>query len=597
MYTTFCCANHVDGFERKAHFIGTNQEDYIPITSLSGFNRINIFIGSNNSGKSRFLRNLFSNSKEGFFYVDPEINWLSTHDDSYSKRKDAFKILMNHLDNDFLHPAIEQKEINGATQKLSGEVWNYLSGAIKTDKRNPVKFSGDNIYIPLMRGLNPLMDSGNGYIYKDLYNERVIKQYFSESGRSVSENNIFTGQTIHKILKEKLLGSHIEREKVKEYEAFLSSNLFEGKEITLIPRIDSDTVWVKIEQDEYEIHNFGDGIQSLIIFTFPIFMNSDKECLFFFEEPEINMHPGMQRVFLKVLQNNMFPKHQYFLTTHSNHLVDLAFDYNNISIYMFKKLKEEDNMRFTMEKAEAGNIELLKELGVNNSSVFLANCIIWVEGVSDRLIIREYLKREFKERMKEKSSSIIYVENMHYSFCEYGGSAIANFTSKDNCEDPEMIPLKRISNKPMIIADYDRGNKTEHTNRIGSLGKNYFFLEGVKEIENTLHEEILVRIIADYEKVKIEDLNFTGEFTQNIYKNINLGKFIDERLGSNKKRKCSYAKGNTINEKKHVFAQKACKYLNDSTIPYEKAMSKSAIELASKIIDFIEEANEEIINI
>ena len=66
-----------------------------------------------------------------------------------------------------------------------------------------------------------------------------------------------------------------------------------------------------------------------------IYEKRNENAVFLIEEPEINLHPGYQRKLINILQLEIFNKHQYFITTHSNHLIDSCFDYDNISIYKF----------------------------------------------------------------------------------------------------------------------------------------------------------------------------------------------------------------------------------------------------------------------
>ena len=64
------------------------------------------------------------------------------------------------------------------------------------------------------------------------------------------------------------------------------------------------------------------------------------------------------------------------------------------------------------------NVKILDLLGVRNSSVFLSNCVIWTEGVTDRMLLRKLL---------ELFTDFSYLEDRHYSFAEYGGSNLENF--------------------------------------------------------------------------------------------------------------------------------------------------------------------------
>lgn len=585
----------LDGFEKQIINYETGEKVYLPTPTFK-FNRVNIFVGSNNSGKSRLMRHAFLNiTKDCYFKIgqslaEPILTNTTITNLLFEvyKTRDHIPNLLSFLDNHFMiksnkksYQRYEVKCITLLTFLQSLARKGIVTTIDKTNK----------IFIPLLRGMNPLNDNGKDI---DLYRQRVLKQYFS--GEESLKENIFTGQSIYNVLKEMLLGDHNQRETVKQYENFLSKNIFEGKDITLIPKIKKDNVTVKIgNEQEREIHELGDGIQSLIILTFPMFMNKDKDMVFFIEEPEINMHPGMQRVFFNAIQNEGFKNHQYFITTHSNHLLDMSFNYEEVTIFMFKKLEHENgkkDFRYELEQVKPGSIEMLEQLGVKNSSVFQSNCTIWVEGITDVYIIREYINRELKNQGKEGK----YVENLHYSFVEYGGACISHLRYNKQSEDTEgtydeKIDIGKISNKPIIVADFDREEK--HEKRIESLGDVYYYMDEVKELENTLSEEILLKIIEDYEGGSVEFNSSINDFEYQNYKNIPIGDYINSLI---KDKKRNYASGNTISDKVN-FAKKARKFLADETISYEEAMSQSAKTLAKKLVAFIEQSNKEIANI
>lgn len=133
-----------------------------------------------------------------------------------------------------------------------------------------------------------------------------------------------------------MLGDLNDREKITDFQDFIEDSFFEGEEVALIPKIKSDVIYVKIGNErEYPIYNLGDRIQTLIILTFPLFKYREENLLFFIEEPELYLHPGMQRKFLEIITDNQFDGYQYFLTTHSNHFLDMTLDMDKMSIYSF----------------------------------------------------------------------------------------------------------------------------------------------------------------------------------------------------------------------------------------------------------------------
>jgi hypothetical protein len=90
-----------------------------------------------------------------------------------------------------------------------------------------------------------------------------------------------------------------------------------------------------------------------------------------------------------------------------------------------------------------------------------------------------------------------------------------------------------------------------------------------------------LKVIKDYEKCELTDVNFV----ESDYRNVPLGKFIDEILGDNKRRKASYADSGTISDKLG-FSEKARKH----TEKWED-LSRETKDICGKIYQFIKNNN------
>ena len=177
------------------------------------------------------------------------------------------------------------------------------------------KINFKRVYIPTLRGLRGYNDSIN--TAKDIYKERTEKDYFKD----LETLEIHTGLNLYNEITDMLLGNVQQRYNMMEFQKFLSKSFFDGDQVTLTPVRNSDLIKVKIgpEQEKY-IFELGDGIQSLIILTFPLFKFLDENLLLFIEEPELYLHPGMQRKFIEIITDEQFSNHQFFFTTHSKSL-------------------------------------------------------------------------------------------------------------------------------------------------------------------------------------------------------------------------------------------------------------------------------------
>jgi predicted ATP-dependent endonuclease of OLD family len=600
-----------------------------PIYYLENLNRVNIFVGANNSGKSRFMRHMVKTNLSVYTLEEQKIleafgkEFVENYQEIVSNNQ-----IIHFSECDILYEKIVSgKEAKNywsmealklaakmssqphnvsfrITRKLpnsNSDTKNYPPasiytawlksirdknpeyGSVRTDDaarmENFKNLFSKKLYIPTIRSLRSFEnlikkdETKNG---NDIFRKRIACEYFSEK----DSVEIFTGLTLFEELTQMLLGSHSQRKAVRDFEIFLKDNFFYGQDVTLVPKYGKDVVTVKIgNEQEREIHQLGDGVQSIIILTFPLFKFKDESMLVLIEEPEIYMHPGIQRIFLDTITKE-FPKHQFFITTHSNHFIDLTMDYGDISIFAFSKCIqnkkiEEQSPSFQIEALSHNSFRPMELLGVRNSSVLLSNCTIWVEGITDRLYLGHYLDL-YQETLIEQPNFKPMRRDFEYSFVEYGGNNITHWSFLDDGEN-ETIDTDRLCGKLFLVTDKDSKKKEpRHEKLAEKLGERYYCLE-CSEIENLLSPEVLVKVIENYEG---KSINKT--LKQKSYTNQKLGKFIDKWLKDEKHRKGSYAsKSGTVTDKLNF-----CKKAIDWTSSFED-LSHEAQVLTQKIYDFI----------
>lgn len=464
--------------------------------------QMNFFIGPNNSGKSREVRSLFSlqNSEWAFDLLDIEleaiihkvVGWLQEDGFLYRLRKirsvsggfaaaqvDMLSnkpICVTDLPRNLFEISRSPHQTsNAGQQEFYKLIQDYIIKSFPDIDVEQLtsKYKATNwkkVYIPTLRSLRQVAE-------EDIFESRTTKDYFSTSSKG---GEIFTGHSLYEDLKEHLLGSHDKRQKVREFEEYLSENFFFGNGISLVPMVNKDVVYVKEGDDEDRpIYDLGDGIQSIIILTFKVFM-AEEPTMFFIEEPEHYLHAGLQRTLIETFAKHK--EHMFFMTTHSNHFLDLAQERDDVSIQQVSRINGETKVEPALELSD-----VLSELGVRASSVLLANCSIWVEGVTDKLYLRTYLKKyiealDDKDRANKLKS---LHENLHYVFTEYQGSNITHWDfSSDKSGSDAQTPAKKLSQNILLIADADIDGKGDRVKALeSSLGDNFLLLEW-KEIEN-----------------------------------------------------------------------------------------------------------------
>jgi hypothetical protein len=601
--------------------------------AISHLSKINIFVGANDSGKSRFLRMLCAIDQIRF------IPHLNTNLDGWSHYEDSKKRFVNDFFTDVLKkfsvddvasinhlllhlppllPFVERNTITDplfnivnhitnlkdlSTREIAfkighpnqGEL-NAISAYLKIRGKELEEeltniasklitiYDFSKLYIPTLRGLRTL--SGG----KDSFTTRTLSDYFQDTGGNRAKPGVFTGLTLYSELHDLLLGKLSDRKLVSDFEGFISKSFFNNEPVTLIPKINQDVIDVRVgNAKELPIFALGDGIQAMIILTFPLFKNRNKMQLVFIEEPEIHMHPGLQRQFLAIL-NSAFPNNQYFFTTHSNHFLDLTLDLENVSVFTFTKKLAQSNMDerdalFTIENVNNESTLSLELLGVRNSSVFLSNCTIWVEGITDRKYISHFLNLYYEQANLQSNSLRQFKEDLHYSFVEYGGSNITHWSFLDD-GTASTIDVERLCGKLFLITDKDSATNSakvkRHETLKNRLGDRYYCLE-TREVENILSSDVIAKVVKEYEG----EGAVLSHFANDSYKNEPLGSFIETTVLNGKKlRTGSYAAESGTITDKIGFCKKALHHMslfND--------LSPEAKALAESIYKFIEMNN------
>ncbi len=224
---------------------------------------------------------------------------------------------------------------------------------------------------------------------------------------------------------------------------------------------------------------------------------ADDNSVIFIDEPELNLHPGMQRIFLEQIIKQTKDKNlKIFIVTHSNHLLDLTIEQNNISIFKFKK---SNSKKFQIQNVLKGDKSILSELGVNSTSSFIANCSVWVEGISDRYYI-EGLLEAYQNNDEENT---ILNRDIDYTYFEFSGINITHYNLDEDDKKDDLINVLSSTNKLILIEDNDNAKenspKYKRHNKFKNLAENnknitYHNLK-CREIENIFNEDIWIKII------------------------------------------------------------------------------------------------------
>lgn len=218
--------------------------------------------------------------------------------------------------------------------------------------------------------------------------------------------------------------------------------------------VESPTARIEVpaEEDEVLVHlndrilplsSLGTGIHQVVLLGSAV--SSVSGHVFCIEEPELHLHPTLQRKLLRHI--SLRTENQYFISTHSN----VALDIEGGKII---QTRLENNFTACTEVASSPHLwSALADLGYRASDILQANYVIWVEGPSDRIYLRHWLN----------SAVPGLAEGLDFAIMFYGGRLL-NHLAYDNADVNRFINLAMLSRNAAILIDSDRPVRGSHLN-------------------------------------------------------------------------------------------------------------------------------------
>ncbi|MDO7877834.1 AAA family ATPase [Hymenobacter sp. ASUV-10] len=450
--------------------------------------------------------------------------------------------------------------------------------------------SRPRVYIPTLRTARTLV-SHEG---KKIPGEHDMLQATTQADYQLDKGAdgvvVTTGMSLYNAVQAKKNSGREDRAEFLEFELFLSETFFNGKKVEVVPKQSDTSILIDVDGEERALPHLGDGIQAIIMLLYPLFI-AKKGTWFFIEEPETHLHPGFQRLFIDTIATHKVLRKKeltIFLTTHSNHLLDFALnETNRVNLFTFRKaVGKSGKPEFQVQLTKPQDLECLSALGVRNSSVFLSNCTIWVEGITDRIYLKAYLQVYLEHRQHAFS----LLDGLHYSFLEYAGANVSHYTFGAKVQQVSItdqalkeIQALSISNRIMLIADKDAGKdaKHEHLTSQQHAGFEYIML-ATREIENLLSPEIIASALKklwhkqDFDASKLQQEQYRdiylGHYLRKKYPDIPEGFAPPKPKGS----------GTIGSDYKRRFAEAAAEVITSWNM-----LSPEAQTLTKRVFDFI----------
>ena len=280
----------------------------------------------------------------------------------------------------------------------------------------------------------------------------------------------------------------------------------------------------KIENNKWEIFldedikgrvalsNSGSGLKTIItVIVFlrliPIIESCNlRDYIFCFEELENNLHPSLLRRFLSYIYNLCIDNEFYvFLTTHSNISIDSYSKNDQAQIIHVTQKDGLSSVRTVQTYID--NRGILDDLDVRASDLLQSNCIIWVEGPSDRIYVNRWMELWTNGTLKEGT---------HYQCVFYGGRLLSHLDATVPGDGDNGVSIIQVNKNAILLIDSDKRSQQGRLNdtkkrlisEIEDIGGFAWVTKG-KEIENYISSEAVSGLIG---KVVSEEVGQYSDF-------------------------------------------------------------------------------------
>jgi putative ATP-dependent endonuclease of OLD family len=181
-----------------------------------------------------------------------------------------------------------------------------------------------------------------------------------------------------------------------------------------------------------------------------------------------------------------------FLTTHSSVFIDV-FE-NDAEAQIVHVTHENGRASVRTAAARSHHHGVLDDLDARASDVLQSNCVVWVEGPSDRRYFNRWIELWTNGNLREGA---------HYQCVFYGGKLLAHLSAAAESDDSadSLVDLLRMNRHAIVLVDSDRSKASNGINStkkriVDEMGQGpgIAWVTAGREIENYLPPATLAKL-------------------------------------------------------------------------------------------------------
>lgn len=313
------------------------------------------------------------------------------------------------------------------------------------------------------------------------------------------------------------------------------------------------------------LSNSGSGLKTILLVLINIILVPKKEdiplsrYIFVFEELENNLHPAIQRRLLAYIRDiSMHHQAIFFITTHSNVVIDLFSKDRNAQIYHVVQNASVATAKLVTTYIETSGI--LDDLDIRASDLLQSNGLIWVEGPSDRIYINRFI---------ELWSDGSLAEGLNYQCVFYGGRVLAHLSAETDVESQKNLLNILLTNRNVILLmDSDKESDDDAINATKERVR--------EEIQNArgLCWITAGRTIENYIPAETMKSFYNLDFPRQLHQYEDYRKYLEEVLTSENKK---------FYKNKVLFAERMRPHLSKNGLEKTYDLSKQMPKIINEI--------------